>query len=123
MTRTPLSASIREHWKQAKRDRKRSIRKCRLLVVAKQRNMLQKLTDKSRKARRAVGMHRLERLLKTEPREFYKHYRKPPTSVPQEELSDHFEELLGAEPPDLPVPPIIPGTTPPPESIEGLQRC
>ncbi len=49
VTRTPPSASIREQRKQAKRDRKRSIRKCRLSVVAKQRKTLQKLTDKSRK--------------------------------------------------------------------------
>ncbi|KAG7668437.1 hypothetical protein KSW81_002321 [Nannochloris sp. 'desiccata'] len=36
------------------------------------------------------------------------------------DLSSHFEQLLGAEAPDLPVPPVVPGTVPPVESIKGL---
>ncbi|KAG7668447.1 hypothetical protein KSW81_005215 [Nannochloris sp. 'desiccata'] len=43
-----------------------------------------------------------------------------PLAVCWNDLSSHFEQLLGAEAPDLPVLPVVPGTVPPAESIEGL---
>ena len=69
-------------------------------------------------------MQHLERLLKEDPREFYKRYRSAPspTLVSHNDLSSHFEKLLGADPPDLPVPEIVPGTVPPAENLGGLQQ-
>ncbi|KAG7674691.1 hypothetical protein KSW81_000332 [Nannochloris sp. 'desiccata'] len=120
INKSPLP--IRQQARAAKRARKRMLRKCDIGALANAQKKLRKVTDKSRKARREIGVKRLERLLKDDPRRFYKYYRKPPspTLVSNGELSKHSENLLGAEPPDLPIPPVVPGTVPPPENIEGL---
>lgn len=124
VTRLPPSASIREQRKISRRASRKPVRQCNTSIIAHQRKKLKELTNKARIARRALGTRGLERLLKDDPKEFYRKYRKPPTPtlVSNDELSDHFEDLLGAEPPDLPVPVAVPGTVPPPENIEGLPQ-
>ena len=55
------------------------MRACEIAILEEQRKKLRKLNDKARKIRRAAGVERLERLLKENPRDFYKQYRKAPS--------------------------------------------
>jgi Reverse transcriptase (RNA-dependent DNA polymerase)/Endonuclease/Exonuclease/phosphatase family len=117
--------SIREQRKILRRAHRKSVKECDREAIAFRRRNLRRLADQDRKLRRAIGVRGLERLIKEDPKEFYKHYKKPPslTLASTSDLSDHFEGLLGAEAPDLPVPPILPGTVPPAENIERLQQA
>ncbi|KAG7668776.1 hypothetical protein KSW81_003798 [Nannochloris sp. 'desiccata'] len=117
-----LPPALKLQQKQARSTHRRAVRECDVEAIVTNRNNVKRSHRNIRKARRSLGAKRLERLLKFDPKEFYQKYRRPPspTLVSQSDLSNHFEQLLGAEPPDLPVPPIVPGTVPPPESIEGL---
>ena len=124
VTRIPPSVATREQRKAFKREHKKGVRRCDVAGLHNQHDRPRKQIDRSRKARRALGARKLERLLKEDPRGFHKHYRKPPSPmlVPPEKVDVHFKDVLGGEPPDLPIPPIMPGTVPSAESIEGLQQ-
>ena len=115
------------HVRAAREGRRHAVRGCDFAAAEHAREQVRRLLRRERRdMRRAGGAKRLEALLRSDPKEFYRHYRKrappPPSSISPAEFGRHFQQLLGGIPPDLPVPPLAAGALPPAAEALGLSQ-
>jgi hypothetical protein len=111
----------------ARQGRRQAVRGCDFAAAEHAREQMRRLLQREhREVRRARGAKQLEALLRSDPKEFYRHYRKrappPPSSITPAEFGRHFQQLLGGIPPDLPVPPPAAGALPPAAEALGLSQ-
>ena len=113
---------VQRELRTIRRQRRNAVRHAQVVVAAQLRGRLRSLTHQQRRVRKAIGGRRLAKLLKEDPKEFYKHYRQKPAPLPSSitpaSLVSHFQQLLGSDPPEIPVPELADGAAPSLEQME-----
>lgn len=107
-----------------RRHRRQALRSWQLAAAREVSRQLRQLDSRGRRRVRWKNAQRLETLLKDQPKEFYRRYRdkraSTSSSITPEEFGRHFETLLGGQPPNLPLPLIVPGSIPLEDQMSGL---
>ena len=108
---------------QLRRQRRRAVRQRAWAEVARLDTLYRRQAQRERRRRSQLRGQQLARLLRDDPAAFFARFRppraRPSGRIPHHVWEQHFRQLLGEQPPALPVPCACAPPVPPPGDAEG----